>query len=209
MPYSFHNWQEYINLCRAIYRAESIQNLKDLWWDLRPSPRYGTLEIRICDQPATLMEGLAITAFVHGVALWFQEHQSWLEEMPRPNMWRLRENKWRAMRYGMKAELVRNNQGETRPISEDIELWTERFLPFVEHYNYQTYLDMLEKIMSRGNSAERQQRMWAKTHDLTAIARFNCDEFAAQSPLWERCESAGSAPADQERPTIMPKSAVG
>jgi carboxylate-amine ligase len=186
MPYSYHNWHEYVSLCRAIYRAGSIQNLKDLWWDLRPSPRFGTLEIRICDQPADLAEGMAVAAFVHGVAAWFREHQNWLDEIPRPNAWRMRENKWRAIRYGLKADLVLNNQGETRPIRDDIELWMDRILPFVEQYNYKSHMDVLDKIMAQGNSAERQQRLWANTHDLDLVARFNCDEFAAQVPLWDR-----------------------
>jgi carboxylate-amine ligase len=175
-------------MCRAIYRAGSIQNLKDLWWDFRPSPRYGTLEVRICDMPASLSEAMAITAFIHGVAMWFREHQTWLDEVPRPNLWRLRENKWRAMRYGLDASIVLNNGGETRPIRDDIEQWVDRILPFVEQCNCAGYMDILESIMRRGNSAERQQLLWNHTHDLKSVAQLNCDEFAAEHPLWERVE---------------------
>lgn len=189
MPYSFHNWQEYVGLCRAIFRAGSIEDLKDLWWDLRPSPKLGTLEIRVCDQPSSLAEGLAVVAFVHGLAHWFKENQDWLDEIPRPNVWRLRENKWRAMRYGLKAELVINNQGETRPIAQDMEMWIERLLPFMERYNYGSYLDVLEKILERGNSSQRQQELWHATHNLETIARFNCDEFLAQTPLWDKAKT--------------------
>lgn len=188
MPYSFHNWQEYTNMCRAIYRAGSIQNLKDLWWDFRPSPRYGTLEVRICDMPASLSEAMAITAFIHGVAMWFREHQTWLDEVPRPNLWRLRENKWRAMRYGLDASIVLNNGGETRPIRDDIEQWIDRIMPFLEQCSCDGYMDILESVMRRGNSAERQQLLWSHTHDLKSIAQLNCDEFAAEKPLWDRVE---------------------
>ena len=188
MPYNFHNWQEYTNMCRAMYRAGSIQNLKDSWWDFRPSPKYGTLEVRICDMPASLSEAMAITAFIHGIAMWFREHQTWLDEVPRPNLWRLRENKWRAMRYGLNSEIVLNNHGETRPIREDIDLWIDRIMPFAEQCNYNGYIDLLESIMRRGNSAERQQLLWDNTHDLNAVAQFNCDEFMARGPLWERIE---------------------
>ena len=190
MPYNFKTWQEYVALCRAMYRAGSIQHLKDLWWDVRSCPQYGTLEIRVCDQPASLAEVLALTAFVHALALWFQRDQGWLDEMPRPNAWRLRDNKWRAMRYGLQAELVINNQGETRPIADEIRLWLERIKPDVELHEYQGYIHILEEIISRGNSAERQRRLWTNTQDLVAVARFNCDEFAAQRPLWERIENA-------------------
>ena len=73
MPYNFNTWHEYISLCQAMYRAGSIRTLKDLWWDLRPSPRYGTLEIRVCDQFSNLGEALAITAFVHALGKWFEQ----------------------------------------------------------------------------------------------------------------------------------------
>ncbi|MGJ0532083.1 MAG: hypothetical protein ACR65W_02185 [Methylocystis sp.] len=104
--------------------------------------------------------------------------------MPRPHAWRLRENKWRAMRYGLQAELITNNQGETRAIIDDIKLWLERIQPYVETCGYRGYIKILEEIISRGNSAERQRIVWSNTQNLEAAARFNCDEFAAQAPLW-------------------------
>lgn len=197
MPYHFRNWGEYVSLCRAMYRSGAIQNLKDIWWDVRPSPRYGTLEVRICDMPATLSEATAIVAFIHALALWFRKNQSWLDEMPRPNAWRARENKWRAMRYGLGAELVINNQGETRPVCEDIRQWIERLQPFITGYDYGDYMSMLEKMMAQGNSSQRQQRLWAATHDLPLIARFNCNEFSAQAPLWEYVEGVGKGGAQK------------
>ncbi|HEU0118588.1 MAG TPA: YbdK family carboxylate-amine ligase [Alphaproteobacteria bacterium] len=192
MPYSFRNWQEYVGLVRAIYRAGSIQDMKDLWWDLRPAPRFGTLEIRVCDQPATMDEAMAIVSFVHCLALWFQENQDWLAEIPRPNSWRVRENKWRAMRYGLDAELVLNNQGETRPIRDDIHNWLERLMPHVEQRNYKRYIDMLEQMLEKGNSTARQDKLWGATHDIPTMARFNCEEFSAGTPQWDRVEKAVS-----------------
>jgi glutamate---cysteine ligase / carboxylate-amine ligase len=111
-----------------------------------------------------------------------------------------RENKRRAMRYGLNAELVINNQGETRPIGEDIKLWLERIRPHVKKHAYRGYIGTLEEIMSRGNSADRQRRLWSSTQDLEAVAKFNCDEFAAQTPLWERVEDSG----DDKEPAAQP-----
>ncbi len=188
-PYYFQDWQGYVQLCRALFRAGSIHKLKDLWWDQRPSPNYGTLEIRVCDQPATMAESMAIVAFIHLLAHWFDEHQSWIDEMPRPNVWRSRENKWRTMRYGLDANLVMNNQGDTTPICDDIRTWVGRVQPFIEKLNYGPYMNMLEAIMNRGNSAARQQRLWNATQSLESVARFNCEEFAAQTPLWDRLDA--------------------
>lgn len=185
MPYSFATWQEYVHLCHAMFRAKTIRNLKDLWWDLRPSPRFGTLEIRVCDQPSNLTEAMAIVAFVHSLGLWFHRNQSWLEEMPRPNTWRLRENKWRAMRYGIDAEMVMNNLGDTQPVAEDIRKWLDRVKLEYQELGYENYRDTLLMMLEKGNSAVRQQSKWKGTQSLTEVNDLNCQELRAGRPMWE------------------------
>jgi len=185
MPYNFRTWQEYVNMCQTMYRAGSIRNLKDLWWDLRPSPKYGTLEIRIFDQLSNLAEATAIVAFVHALGFWFEHNQSWLDEMPRPSTWRLRENKWRAMRYGLDAKLVTNNAGDTTPVVEDVKKWLERIQPQYTQLGYQAYQDTLLGMLANGNSAKRQQMVWSTTGSLEDVARFNCRELQNGKPLWQ------------------------
>ncbi len=189
LPYQFDNWQNYKDLCIAMARASSITDLKDLWWDLRPCPRYGTLEIRICDQPATLAEACAIGAFVHCLGHWFAEHQGWLDEMPRPNNWLMRENKWRAMRYGLDADIVVNGDGGTVPIRQDILQWLERLQPFYKKFGYRSYQATLVSILEKGNSAERQKRVYDLTGSLEAVYVHCAAELANGSPLWDRIES--------------------
>jgi carboxylate-amine ligase len=200
MPYSFHTWQEYVSLVQAVFRAQSIRNVKDLWWDLRPCPRYGTLEIRVCDQFSNLGEALAVVAFVHALGLWFEHNQSWLEEMPRPSTWRLRENKWRAMRYGLDAKLVCNSTGDTVPIVDDIKRWLGRIQPQYAKMKYQPYQNTLLDMLAYGNSARRQQDVWAATGSLDEIARFNCRELQHGKPLWQYIETLKGEKKAEEKP---------
>ncbi len=185
---------------QALYSGrQSIRTPKDLWWDLRPSPRYGTLEIRVFDQLSNLGEALAIVAFVHALGMWFDQNQSWLEEMPRPSTWRLRENKWRAMRYGLDAELVANNLGDTFPIGDDIKKWLDRIEPQYAQMNYRPYRDTLLSMLKHGNSAKRQQIVWEATGSLEEVARLNCREFLGwQSP-------SGNMSASQKRTCRKPR----
>jgi carboxylate-amine ligase len=184
MPYNFGTWQEYVSLCQTMYRAKSIRTLKDLWWDLRPSPRFGTLELRVCDQFSNIGEAMAVVAFMHALGLWFEQNQSWLDEMPRPSTWRLRENKWRALRYGLDAHLVTNNLGDTTPVVDDIKKWLDRIQPQYSQLGYQLYQDMLLGILTHGNSAKRQQQVWDATGSLEEVALLNCRELRAGKPLW-------------------------
>lgn len=193
LPYQFGNWQDYKDLCRSMTHAGSISDLKDLWWDLRPCPRYGTLEIRTCDQPATLSEVAAIAAFVHCLGHWFAEHQGWLDEMPRPNNWLMRENKWRVMRYGLDANIVVNGSGDTVPIKQDILQWIERLQPFYKKFGYRPYQAALSAILEKGNSAQRQRRVWQATGSMEAVYAHCIAELAHGSPLWERIEELEKA----------------
>jgi glutamate---cysteine ligase / carboxylate-amine ligase len=184
-PYYFSSWHDYQNLCRALARSRSITDLKDLWWDLRPCPRYGTLEIRICDQPSTLAEVAAVGAFVHCLGLWFAEHQDWMEEMPRPSAWLMRENKWRAMRYGLDADIVINNTGDTRALKDDILQWLERLRPVFESRQYQPYRETLLDIVQNGNGAARQRRIWKATGSLEAVYARAIEERKRGLPMWD------------------------
>jgi carboxylate-amine ligase len=206
MPYSFGTWQEYVALCHAMYRAGSIRNLKDLWWDLRPSPKFGTLELRVCDQLSNLGEALAIVSFVHALGRWFEDNQSWLDEMPRPSGWRLRENKWRAMRYGVAAQLVVNKQGDTQAVADDIRKWLDRIQPQYERMNYHAHRETLLKMLANGNSAARQQKLWAATGSIADVTKFNCRELRNGMPLWSELERIVAAAAPPQ-PTDAKKSA--
>jgi carboxylate-amine ligase len=184
-PYHVRNWHDFEYLCDALRKCGSIESLKDLWWDLRPSPKYGTLEIRVCDGTATLAETLAVIAFVHGLAHWFRDHGSWLESVASPPRWLSRENKWRAIRYGLDAGLVANTEGKTKPLREDVREWVDKIAPYAKTLGYMPYLDTLLAVCARGASSERQRAAFQRTGSLEEVARFNVEEFRRGEPIWE------------------------
>ncbi|HVY12574.1 MAG TPA: YbdK family carboxylate-amine ligase [Alphaproteobacteria bacterium] len=195
-PVPVQTWAEFEELYWSLKNCGAIAGLKDLWWDARPSPRYGTLEIRVCDGVATMTETLAIVAFVHLLAHWFADNLSWLDQMARPPSWISRENKWRAMRYGMDAELVVGADGSTRPLREDINDWLRKIEPYTARLGYHGYVQTLRQIMERGNSAMRQRAIYAKTGDLNEVVKFNMREFKNGAPLWDEADQALAAVAE-------------
>ena len=183
-PYVVHSWQEFGQLCSTLKACNAIQSLKDLWWDLRPSPALGTLEIRICDGLASLSETLAVVAFVHALAHWFRDHASWLEKVPPPPRWLARENKWRAMRFGLDAKLVTNLDGSVKPLRDDVLDWCERIAGNVAALGYASYIATLRQILAEGNSSMRQRAVFARTGSLHQVVQQNIAEFRARAPLW-------------------------
>lgn len=185
-PYHVRTWQDFEHLYKSLKLCGSIKSIKDLWWDLRPSPGFGTLEIRVCDGTATLSETLALVAFIHTLAHWFADNGSWLESVACPPYWLSRENKWRAIRYGLDAELVMNTEGKTKPMREDLQEWFEKLIPYIKKLNYASYFCTLKMIMSSGTSSERQRKVFAQNHCLEDIVKHNVNEFLLMTPQYKR-----------------------
>jgi len=183
IPYAIETWKEFGNLLDRLVKTESITSYKDLWWDIRPSPLLGTLEIRVCDGPASLSEMLAIAAFLHAAAHWFEDHQDeWQRRAPLAQ-WIVRENKWRAIRNGLEATIIVSDRGETRPLRNDLELWINKILPYYNSLNNQKYLLDMNSILTLGNSSQRQNRIFQHTKSLQEVVRFNVEEFNTERPL--------------------------
>lgn len=184
-PYQVKSWVEYENLYHTLKKCNAIQSLKDLWWDMRPSPGYGTLEIRVCDGLATLSETVALVAFVHLLAHWFSEHGDWLEQVPSPPLWLARENKWRAMRYGMDAEYITNLDGNIKIMRQELDEWFAKLAPYVDKLGYHDYMKTLRDICVRGNSSIRQRAVFAENKLLQDVVKHNIREFTQRKPQWK------------------------
>ncbi|HEY3402734.1 MAG TPA: YbdK family carboxylate-amine ligase [Ohtaekwangia sp.] len=183
IPYPLDSWKDFENLLTRLIKTDSVASFKDLWWDIRPSPLLGTIEIRVCDGAASLSEMLAIASFLHAAAHWFEDHHNtWLKNEPLPQ-WMIRENKWRAIRNGLNAKIIVSDKGETRSIRADIEQWIHRFIPYYSSLNYNAYLGDLNTILTLGNSSERQNKVFLETNSLQEVVRFNVEEFKAEKAL--------------------------
>lgn len=183
LPYRFNSWNEFENLYKTLKTCNSIKSMNDLWWDIRPSPKYGTLEIRSCDGLATLAETLGMVSFIHLLAHWFNDNSDWLHSVNQPAPWILRENKWRAMRHGLNADIVTTSSGETKSIKVDIIDWLGKLEPYAEKLKYGDYIQNLKDIIQHGNSADRQRRVFSNTNSLQEVVKFNIAEFENLKPL--------------------------
>ncbi len=184
-PPRFKNWEEFSSLCDRLIRCHAIQQIKDLWWDLRPSPDYGTLEIRACDGTATLAETMAMVAFIHALAHWYRDHKEFDVDKLAPYSWIIRENKWRAVRHGLDAEIIIDGEGRNVPLREDVQYWIGELSPYIKALGYEKYFDTLQNIMRQGASYQRQRAIFARTGSLQDVVLHNVKEFDAGYPLWD------------------------
>jgi len=179
-PCRLKNWYEFSDLCGNLIRTKAISSHKDLWWDIRPSPDFGTIEIRVCDGLATLDDALAITALIHLLGHWYEQHSDYDAVHHAPYMWMMRENKWRAVRYGLEADIIVDDANT--PVRNDLESWLEILSPLAAQMGYEAHMQRLRAILQLGTSAERQRKVFAATDSLEAVAAHNADECEANAP---------------------------
>lgn len=178
IPQLVHDWSEFNALVETLQRCQAITSLKDLWWDIRPSPRYGTLEVRVCDGLATIRETCAIVALTRALARRAGARVAAGMGRTFPPAWRIRENKWRASRHGMEADYIVSDDGATVPIRQYLlrtldELAVDGFVDGEAEY--------LEDIRRIGEgaptSADRQRALYERTQSFDAVTRALADEF--------------------------------
>lgn len=178
MPALVHDWNEFCELVEVLIRADAIMSLKDLWWDIRPSPGFGTVEIRVCDGLPTLRETAMVVELASGLARRAGARVAAGEGRGFPPAWRIRENKWRASRHGMDAALILSNTGDAmgaRPYLLRLvdELIEDGYVP-----TDSPYIAMLRAIgHGAPTSAERQRVLYEHTQSFEAVTRALADEF--------------------------------
>jgi carboxylate-amine ligase len=183
-PCVYDTWPEFETAFDAMLASRAVGSIKDIWWDIRPSPGYGTVEVRICDCPATLSETVAIVALLHSLAAWIdEEYREPTGRLRAQPYWVVRENKWRASRWGLDADVVTNEMGQTVRLREDIAALVADLAPHAERTCARGELQGLVRPLQHGASHERQQRVYRREGSLQAVTRALVDEFRRDAPL--------------------------
>jgi glutamate---cysteine ligase / carboxylate-amine ligase len=151
-------WADFEELVGSLSRSGSIESLKDLHWDIRPVPSFGTVEVRICDGQSNLDDTLALVSAIRWLFAWIDQRIQQGEPMTPPSGWRLRENKWRALRWGLDAEVLVNDAGEVRSMRDEWQRLLAAFAPIARRLGDTQYLRRVEQLLAHPGY-ERQRRI--------------------------------------------------
>jgi len=156
LPEYFSSWSEYQRHVKVMIDAGLIDDASFIWWDLRPSARYPTLETRICDVCTLVDDAISIAALVQCLLSMFNRLRR------RNQRWRvysqllIAENRWRAMRYGVSRGLVDFGRGEILPFAELLDEMIEYVREDAEELDCVEEVEAARGILERGTSADRQ-----------------------------------------------------
>jgi carboxylate-amine ligase len=165
MPDQLESWEKYLEMVRLLTNTGIITGVRDLWWDVRPHPDFGTIEIRICDLPSTFNEILAIVALIQGLVAEMAESDKHLN----PNMQVLKSNKWQAARYGLAGTFVYPLLQKKISMQEAAGEIFAKVAPVMQKLGTSHYLTDLQQIINSGTSADHQRKIFTEQKDFSAI----------------------------------------
>ncbi|MDD3619188.1 MAG: YbdK family carboxylate-amine ligase [Desulfobulbaceae bacterium] len=175
----FHgSWQAYEEEILMLHRAGVIREIRDLWWDVRPSPYFGTVEIRVCDMPSRFDDVLALTAFIQALAVFIGGHPE--VGSSRINVPLLRYNKWQACRHGLAGEfcdpfgLLADSR---RPLQWSVRRMLDVLAPVIDELGSAGWCARIHGILEQGTSTDRQRRLTAGGSSLPGMMQKMHEEF--------------------------------
>jgi carboxylate-amine ligase len=185
LPFQFGAWGEFESYVDDMLVTGVIDGLSDVRWDIRPSPRLGTIEVRVCDGTPTLQELRALTALVHCLVVHLDDRLEAGETLPTMPPWHVQENKWRAARYGLDAEVIVSAAGAERLVTDDLTELLNRLEPVAARLHCADDLALVAAIPARGASYQRQRAVAAATAQdpLVAVVDSLVAEMRAGAPL--------------------------
>jgi len=171
LPPLMRNWSEYVWLVHHLVETGYIETIREIWWDVRPHHNFGTVELRICDIPGNLDDTLALSALIQCLvkALSDQIDQGTYQHDCHPMI--IRQNKWRAARYGLDAQIVDSDTYEMKSAREVLCDLVRRLQPTAKQLNCQAYLKRVSEMAKRPTWAQQQLSLLSHTDDLARIVR--------------------------------------
>jgi carboxylate-amine ligase len=169
VPLAFKDWADYERRIAFMVESRVIEDYTYLWYDVRPHPNFGTVEIRVMDSQTRIEHTLALTALVQAMvrelAIHFEEGKQ-LADYP----WEmLDENKWLAARHGLEGELVdlpSQDRVATRALARRI---LDRMRDHAQDLGSAAELEGIVDLLERGNGAQRQIVVYEANHDLHEV----------------------------------------
>jgi glutamate---cysteine ligase / carboxylate-amine ligase len=164
----FEDWSRRIDF---MVRSKAIHDYTYLWYDVRPHPNFGTVEIRVMDSQTRVEHTLALAAMVQAMVKELAEHFEGGKRLSRYPYEMLDENKWLAARHGLDGELVdlpKTSRVRVRDLTRRL---MERLRPHSEELGSLEEFARLEDLVENGNGASRQAVVYAANHDLREVVR--------------------------------------
>ena len=183
LPQQVEGWAGFERYMETLIKTHTIASIKEVWWDIRPHPVYGTVELRICDGLPTMAEVGMVAALSQCLVEMMDREIDKGYTLPTPKRWVTQENKWRAARYGLDARII-VSEDSTQPITDALAELVQDLRATAERLGCVEELLRVQEVLDGGASYQRQRAVAAASGgDLTAVVDSLLAEFVHGSPI--------------------------
>jgi glutamate---cysteine ligase / carboxylate-amine ligase len=169
IPPHYRDWADYERELAFMVESGVMEDYTWLWYDVRPHPNFGTVEIRVCDSQTRVEHTLALAALIQAMVKELAEHFDAGGELA-PYPWQmLDENKWLAARHGLDAELVDLPSSERVATKALARRLLDRLREHAQDLGSADELEGIADLVARGNGAARQLVVYEANHDLREV----------------------------------------
>jgi len=180
IPDYFHGEADYQSFVSILVQAEIIPDAGFLWWAIRPSSRYPTIEMRICDSCTDIEVAIGIASLFRCLTRLLVRQTEIGRARSSMTRMLIEENRWQAKRYGIRAEFVDVHTGRGRQsVASCLSDLESQCMEDIEHFGCGNEIRALTTIFSAGNSAERQLGIYRAARDKGAHRAESCRRVAA------------------------------
>ena len=177
-PPGLRDWRSFEDYMDTQLRAGTIRTIKEVWWDVRPHPDFGTVELRIADAVPTFREIGMVAALGQCLVQLFDTQLDRGYQLPSRLPWVVKDNKWRATRYGLDAVVITDDSGATAPLRDEVFELLRDLEPVAWRLGCVEELAVASEVLEYGASSERQRAAHAADADLTSVVDALVTEFA-------------------------------
>ncbi|MBC8208515.1 MAG: YbdK family carboxylate-amine ligase [Desulfobulbaceae bacterium] len=173
IPEKMEGWNQFSHLIQILNEGTLLDGINELWWDVRPHPDFGTIEIRICDLPARLSHILGISALIQALVGTLIKRP--LNTHPMDEI--IRHNRWNASRFGLNGTCIsdiHDNHTTFKTAALDL---MERVRPMSATLNSEKYLDNCFHIINNGSCADHQRRLYESHGSFKTMIKTIQNEF--------------------------------
>jgi carboxylate-amine ligase len=182
LPQMLGDWAQFSDLMNTLIEARAISSIREIWWDIRPHPNFGTVELRICDGLPTMTEIATVAALAQCLVEWMDTLIDRGYGLPCPKAWIVGQNKWRAARHGVDAELIIDERGSLQPARAAIEELVEELTPVARRLGCEDELLNARRILEHGPSYLRQRRWVEAGGTLVDVVDGLIEELRSDQP---------------------------
>ncbi|HWY88395.1 MAG TPA: YbdK family carboxylate-amine ligase [Gemmataceae bacterium] len=181
VPPHFGKWKDFRIYCTVMRDCQAIASYKDIYWDIRPRPDFGTIEFRICDMPPTLKQVFAIVALTRCLVI---SALRLIKERPRMlrgdlrRHWIAGENKWLATRYGLAAMYIRTPAGKRRLLKKDLAELIDKMTPIARETGDFPFFAPIQRLDAFESGSDQLRNLFRATGNWKGLTDHVVRRFA-------------------------------